>query len=264
MNYDQRQQRQHQQHQQQRGQGQQGGQMGGQQGGQQGGQMGAQQGSPQGQQGAQQREQQGAWGAFANVGQPMQQITEVAIRSTALIADLQIEAMRTLWQAQSRGAAMFGAPDVSTMFGIDDERVRRPFSTGAEQLITTVRRATETFTAVTRDVSRLAEQQTTGLGERVRREMESFTQQAQRGFDEIQQSAEHATGEAMRAGAEATADVQQAAGDATETLMAGVAAAVPRRGEQAANRDSPIILAGEGREGREGGRHEGNERRRKA
>lgn len=83
-----------------------------------------------------------AWTAgMAAAGQPMQQWAEMALRSSAALADLQVETMRHLWQAQARGAAMFGVPDFSQAFG-DDERARRPFSAGAEQIIATMRSAT--------------------------------------------------------------------------------------------------------------------------
>src|SRR6185295_11419082 len=74
---------------------------------QQGGQYGQQGGRYGSQGGGQQQQQQ-----FSSGGH-FQNIAEVALRGTALLFDLQLEAARNAWETQARGVAMLGAPDFS-------------------------------------------------------------------------------------------------------------------------------------------------------
>jgi len=183
--------------------GQQGGQnvQGGGYGGnrQQGAQYGqsGQQGGRYGSQGRGQQQQQ----QFQSGGQ-FQNIAEVALRGTALLFDLQLEAARMAWETQARGAAMLGAPDFSNLFRIGDDRARRVFTATTEQLVNTIRRTADTVIAVQQEIGKLAEQQTVGMTDQMRQQIEHFGHQTQRGLEEIQQmsvdqlnQANQATGE---------------------------------------------------------------------
>ena len=97
-----------------------------------------------------------------------QNMAEIAIRGTALLWDLQVDATRNLLRAQARTASMFGVPDYSALFRIADMRARRVFAQTAEQVIGTAREATRTVTGVQRELGRLAEQQTIEMTEEVR------------------------------------------------------------------------------------------------
>jgi phasin protein len=159
---------------------QRGGYAGNRQQGAQYGQHG-QQGGRYGSQGAGQQQQQ-----FNNGGQ-FQNIAEVALRGTALLFDLQLEAARNAWETQARGVAMLGAPDFSNLFRIGDDRARRIFTATTEQLVNTIRRTADTVIAVQQEIGKLAEQQTVGMTDQMRQQIEHFGQQTQRGLDEIQQ-----------------------------------------------------------------------------
>jgi len=142
--------------------------------GQQGGRYGSQGG------GQQQQQQFNSGGQFQN-------IAEVALRGTALLFDLQLEAARNAWETQARGVAMLGAPDFSNLFRVGDDRARRVFTATTEQLVNTIRRTADTVIAVQQEIGKLAEQQTVGMTDQMRQQIEHFGQQTQRGLEEIQQ-----------------------------------------------------------------------------
>ena len=194
--------------------GQQGGRYGGQRPGygssgnrQQGAQYGnfnQQAGGYRGQRGGQQQQQQ-----YASGGQ-FQNIAEVALRGTALLFDLQLEATRNAWETQARGAALLGAPDFSNLFRIGDDRARRVFSASTEQLVNTMRRTADTVIAMQQEIGRLAEQQTIGMTDQMRQQIEQFGQQTQRGLEEIQQMSVEQLDQATQA----TGQMYQDANDA--------------------------------------------------
>jgi hypothetical protein len=145
---------------------------------QQGGQ--AHRGSQQSQQG----DDQQAFGA-----QPFHSMAEVALRGTALLWDLQMETARNLWRTQARTAAMLGIPDCSALFEVADDRARRFFTTGAEQVLSCARQARETVVEMQRQMGRLAEQQTIGLTTEVRDQIEQISRQTEEGLQQIKQVA---------------------------------------------------------------------------
>jgi len=159
-------------------------------GGTQQGQPSRQQSQQQGggRQGGRQAMQQGGdtsqWGA-----RPFESMAEVALRGTALLFDLQMETARNVFRTQARTAAMLGVPDCSDLFDIGDERARRLFSMGAEQVLNTARQARETVAEMQRQFGRIAEQQTIGMTEEVRDQIEQISRQTEQGLQEIREIA---------------------------------------------------------------------------
>ena len=164
------------------------------QGGQ--GQAGSQQWQQGGQrQAGRQQSQQG--GSQQQLGaRQFESIAEVALRGTALLWDLQMETARNVLRTQARTAAMLGIPDCSDLFQIGDERARRLFSTGAEQVLNTARQARETVVEMQRQFGRLAEQQTIGITEQVRDQIEQIGRQTEQGLQEIREIASSETQQA--------------------------------------------------------------------
>ncbi len=136
-----------------------------------------------------------------------QQVTELAIRSAGLMLDLQLQTARDLFEMQARSAALFGAPDCSSLFDAADDRARRLFTEGAEHVAHVTRRASETVAQMNRQIGRLVEQQAVGMAEQMRqgieqigRHTEQSLQQArtlvEQGLDEIERTAREAKREA--------------------------------------------------------------------
>ena len=121
--------------------------------------------------------------------QQLQSMAEVALRGTALLFDLQMETARNIMRTQARTAALLGAPDYSELFRLGDDRARRLFAASAEQMLTSARQARETVFEVQRQIGRLAEQQTIGIAEEMREQMQQMTRHTEAGLQEIKQVA---------------------------------------------------------------------------
>jgi gas vesicle protein len=197
-------------------------------------------------------------------GEPLRQVAEVALRGSALIFDMQMDVMRSLWQAQARSAAMLGAPDFADLFRADDQRARRMFSSSAEQVAQTLRQTTQAVLAVHREISRAAERQAIGIGEQMRQQFAEFGQETQRSLEELQQSAMRHTGE-LDADADRSRPRQSKAGEAGrrgeqdgERTPAGAHAASNGSGEREHAANAAEVEAGGdgGRAGGEGERRE--------
>jgi len=120
-------------------------------------------------------------------GRQMQSMAEVALRGTALLWDLQMETARNLWRTQARAAALLGIPDCSGLFNVDDDRARRLFTTSAEQILDSARQTRETVVEMQRQFGRLAEQQTIGITEEVRDQIEQVGRHTEQGLQQIRQ-----------------------------------------------------------------------------
>ena len=145
-------------------------------------------GSQQSQQGGTQHSQQGA-AQQAFGAQQFHSMAEVALRGTALLWDLQMETARNMWRTQARTAAMIGIPDCSALFQIGDDRARRLFTTSTEQILSSARQARETVVEMQRQMGRLAEQQTIGLTEEVRDQIEQIGRHTEQGLQQIREIA---------------------------------------------------------------------------
>jgi hypothetical protein len=154
-----------------------------------GGSQQSQQGGAQhSQQGGTQHSQQGA-AQQAFGAQQFHSMAEVALRGTALLWDLQMETARNMWRTQARTAAMLGIPDCSALFQIGDDRARRLFTTSTEQILSSARQARETVVEMQRQMGRLAEQQTIGLTEEVRDQIEQIGRHTEQGLQQIREIA---------------------------------------------------------------------------
>ena len=118
-------------------------------------------------------------------------MAELALRGTALLFDLQMETARNIMRTQSRTAALFGVPDCSDLFRLGDDRARRIFTASAEQMLNSARQARETVFEVQRQLGRLAEQQTIGIAEEVRDQIEQMSRHTEEGLQEIREIAIH-------------------------------------------------------------------------
>jgi hypothetical protein len=145
-------------------------------------------GTRQSQQGGTQQSQQGA-AQHAFGAQQFHSMAEVALRGTALLWDLQMETARNMWRTQARTAAMLGIPDCSALFQIGDDRARRLFTTSTEQILSSARQARETVVEMQRQMGRLAEQQTIGLTEEVRDQIEQIGRHTEQGLQQIREIA---------------------------------------------------------------------------
>jgi|GEM_PF-2085539 len=145
-------------------------------------------GTRQSQQGGTQHSQQGA-AQQAFGAQQFHSMAEVALRGTALLWDLQMETARNMWRTQARTAAMLGIPDCSALFQIGDDRARRLFTTSTEQILSSARQARETVVEMQRQMGRLAEQQTIGLTEEVRDQIEQIGRHTEQGLQQIREIA---------------------------------------------------------------------------
>jgi hypothetical protein len=159
----------------------------GQQGGGWRSQQGGFQSAPHVQQGGPRRQdrQQSQQGAQAYGAEQYQSMAEVALRGTALLWDLQMETARNLLRTQARTAALLGVPDYSELFCLGDDRARRIFTAGAEQMLHSARQARETVLEVQRQIGRLAEQRTIGIAEEVRDQIEQISRHTEVGLQEI-------------------------------------------------------------------------------
>jgi len=137
--------------------------------------------------GSQQSQQGAAQQAFG--AQQFHSMAEVALRGTALLWDLQMETARNMWRTQARTAAMLGIPDCSALFQIGDDRARRLFTTSTEQILSSARQARETVVEMQRQMGRLAEQQTIGLTEEVRDQIEQIGRHTEQGLQQIREIA---------------------------------------------------------------------------
>jgi hypothetical protein len=153
-----------------------------------GSQQSQQGGTQQSQQGGTQHSQQGA-AQQAFGARQFHSMAEVALRGTALLWDLQMETARNMWRTQARTAAMLGIPDCSALFQIGDDRARRLFTTSTEQILSSARQARETVVEMQRQMGRLAEQQTIGLTEEVRDQIEQIGRHTEQGLQQIREIA---------------------------------------------------------------------------
>src|SRR5438270_12547931 len=128
---------------------------------------------------------------------PTVNMAEIAIRGTALLCDLQLEAARNLLQTQARTASLFGVPDYSPLFRVADNRARRVFSESVEQVLSAARQAADTVTQVQRELGRLAEQQAIVLTEEVRQNVQQLGEHTERELEQIKNIAQQQIHEAQ-------------------------------------------------------------------
>ncbi len=141
-------------------------------------------------------------------------LTEIAIRGAATLVDVQMQTARDIMSMQSRTFSVFGVPDFSALFGTTDERARRVFSEGAEELINTTRRTAETVAEVNRQFGRLIEQQAVKVSETMCAGFDELGRHAEQGLERTRTMVERGLEEVASATRQQTQNVSVAASEA--------------------------------------------------
>jgi len=201
-------------------------------------QFAGQQGQQAGQQGqqGQQAGQQGQSQRGSNVEHAVN-LAEIAVRGTAVLFDIQTSALRSLLQLQARSVAAFGAPDYSDLLRYTDTGTKRLLSTGTEQVMNSVRQASDTITEVQRQFGRLVEQGTLQLTEDLRQGIQELSQRTQQGLQEVKNMAQESADEAEQRLRRQQSQQQQQA----QQLQAQQAQGAQAPGEQAARPGQPQV-----------------------
>lgn len=143
--------------------------------------------------GGQQRSQQGQ-GRTASLSVPM-----IAMRGVGQLYDMQVAAARIMLQTQASAACAFGWPDFSGLFKIADDRAKRVFSAGTEQILHLAEQANQATSEVQRQVGRMLEFHTVNAAENWQHGLEELGAQAEESLEELKELARQQAEEAMRA-----------------------------------------------------------------
>ena len=127
------------------------------------------------------------------------QFTSVALRGVGQVYDINLAAARVLLQTQARAAAAFGWPDFSELFNTADRRTRGVFSSSAEQILHTARRASEAASELQRQLGRVVETQAVTVAENWQRGLEEIGQQADESLTQLSETVRQQAEEARRA-----------------------------------------------------------------
>ncbi len=140
-------------------------------------------------------------------------LTALALRSIGQVYDMNLSAARVMLQTQARVASAIGLPDWSGLFNVVDDRARHVFSSGAEQLLDTTRRANEVATELQREVGRVAETQAATVAQTLQHGFEELGQQASESLNQLvetaRQQAEQAERVAQSMGEEMRTSIEQ-------------------------------------------------------
>jgi hypothetical protein len=116
-------------------------------------------------------------------------MTEIALRGTALLWDLQADTARNLLEMQANGARLFGVPDFSRIFHIGTGTDKGMFSMTVDQALSQLRQINDTVNEVQWQLEQAAERQTQGFAERLQESIEELGRRSQEGLDEIRRIA---------------------------------------------------------------------------
>lgn len=215
-------------------------------------QMGSQQGGNQ----QQQRNrgngfsQRGGQGGGQQASRSSMSIPSIAFRGMGRLYDMQVAATRLMLQTQASAASALGFPDCSGLFRIADDRAKRVFSTGTEELLHLAERTNETTSEIQREVGRLLEVQAVNEAENWQRGLQELRTQAEQSLEEFKELARTQAEEAMRMAEQISQQGQQMMREGGEQMREGMAQAgqqaesagrqaesSARRGQQQAERD---------------------------
>lgn len=126
-------------------------------------------------------------------------VTAIALRGIGQVYDMQLGAARMLLQTQARAAAAFGWPDCSDLFDSADERSRRAFSAGAEQVMKMTRSANQAVSELQRQVGRVAETQAANAAEQWQRGLEELGAHTEEGMAQLSETAREQAEQALQA-----------------------------------------------------------------
>ena len=153
---------------------------------------------------------------YQHVNGHARRMTEIALRGTALLWDLQADAARNLLETQARSATMLGAPDLSQVFQAGEGQGKGMFSTTIDQALNSLRQINDTISEVQWQLTRMAEQQAVVLTERIQRNVQQLSRRSQQGLEEIRRLAEEEAQEIEDTARDA-ARHWQASGEAEES-----------------------------------------------
>jgi hypothetical protein len=137
-------------------------------------------------------------GRRENISPPALNATSLTLRSFGALYDMQLATARLMLQSQARAAAMFGLPDYSEMFSLADERTRRVFASGTEQMLRTSERTSEALAEIRRHIVHAAERQTASLVDNWTRGLEELGDQTEQGLMKISEAARRQAEEVER------------------------------------------------------------------
>jgi hypothetical protein len=140
---------------------------------------------------------------FARNEDHARRMTEIALRGTALLWGIHMRAAHSVLEAQASTAAWLGAPDVSDFVHAADARARRMFGASFEQALHSIRQINDTLFEMQRQFTRVAEQQTLGIAERLQHDLERLNEESVQGLDELRRLAGEEADEVERAVREA-------------------------------------------------------------
>jgi len=174
------------------------------------------------------------------------QVAEIAIRSTALMFDFQMQAARQFMEMQARSAAAFGMPDCSSLFSTADERARRLFSESADELVNTTRRASESVAEMNRHIGRLVEKQTVEMAEQMRQGIDQLGRHTEQSLQQARTLVEQGVNEMERA----ASDVRSATNSTSGSTFGSTSGSPSHSSGE--DLGSPIIRPSENRGGEPG------------
>jgi gas vesicle protein len=133
-------------------------------------------------------------------------LMEIMFRGAARIWDTHLAGTRTFLQYQAKGAAMFGAPDLSELFKRSNGRF---FETTTDQALNYVRQTRKEISALQADIVDLIEEQTEELSEQIQQGLKEAGERIQEGIEEGRRMTQEATKETRRGLREVEEEVEQ-------------------------------------------------------
>jgi len=159
-------------------------------------------------------------------GDHARRMTEIALRGTALLWDLQADTARNLLEMQANGARLFGVPDLSRIFHMGVGNDKGMFSLTVDQALRSMRQIDDTVNEVQWQLAQAAERQTQGFAERLQQSIEELGRRSQEGLDEIRRIAKQEAKEFR----DAVSDHQLRAGNGGQPMHAQTAESESARG----------------------------------
>ena len=139
-------------------------------------------------------------------------MSEIALRGTALLWDLQADAARSVLEIQANSAKLFGAPDLTALFP-SNGRSTGLFTATVDRTLDSLRQIRETVSEVQWQFARIAEEQTVGIAERFQQSIEQLGQRSQQGLQQLRQLAREEANEFERMAREGNGQRDAASGE---------------------------------------------------
>jgi hypothetical protein len=137
-------------------------------------------------------------------------MADIALRGTAVLFSIQLDAVRSLFEIQARSAAAFGVPDYSGLFRSTDGGASRLLAIGTDQMLSSARQANETISEMQRQFGRLIERRSQELSEEMRQSIEELNQRARESLEQVKQMVQEGADEAEGYRQQGSQQTQQA------------------------------------------------------